>query len=101
MAELTRQNAQRGYDSTILEMLDRCYNSYEVLVSSDDVLTSETASVIFHTLDIWTRYTGARGRKGLSLDDRLGDNADLKGTICDLLNLIYTKLNESKRTHTQ
>ena len=97
MAELTSQNSQRDYDSTILEMLDGCYSLYEVLVGSEDESTSEAAKAIFHALDIWTRYTGARGQKGLSLDDRLRDNTDLKGTICDLLHLVYTKLSQSKQ----
>ncbi|KAF2796626.1 hypothetical protein K505DRAFT_373045 [Melanomma pulvis-pyrius CBS 109.77] len=91
MAEPALHPGETNRDWGIVEYLDRCSNLFNALLISSDEYTAQTSQMISHALDVWARYTGARARKGLSLDDRLKDHDDLKGSIQDLLQMIHSK----------
>lgn len=96
MADQALQPGETNRDRGIVESLDRCSKLLDALVVSGDEYTAQTAHMISHALDTWARYTGARARKGLSLDDRLKDHDDLKSSIRDLLQMIHSKTSQSK-----
>ena len=93
-----KQDNEGSRDWGIVESLKQCTKLFETLIASGDPFTAQTAQVMFQALKIWSRYTGAKGRKGSSLDDRLRDNKDLKDAIRDLLRMIRSKLSQGMLT---
>ncbi|RTE76407.1 hypothetical protein BHE90_009125 [Fusarium euwallaceae] len=61
----------------------------------------QNAKVVAHVqaleqmLQLWAKHSGVDARKGMSLDDRLEDQPDLKETVIGLLELIQQKITEA------
>ena len=88
-----------GRRGAIAEHLNDCVRLFDNYIDVDSRLNLQKAIQLKKRLEVWADYTGVRSRAGLKLDDRLLEYPDVKDAITGLLQLIATKLKESKTSN--
>lgn len=80
---------QRIYDAT-----SNCFQQFNYYIALNGRSNEAHAEDLRHRLEIWAKYSGARAREGLSLDDRLKEHGDIQNAVLGLLEVVLQNLDQ-------
>jgi hypothetical protein len=87
-------SGKSGRDRSIFDATNSCFRRFGIYIALDSAKNVTHAKDLLQRLEIWAKYSGARAREGLSLDDRLKDNSDIKAAVLGLLDMVLLNLEQ-------
>lgn len=80
----------------IFDATTNCFQRFENYIASNGRNNVAHAENLCQRLEIWAKYSGARARKGLSLDDRLKEHGDIQAAVLGLLDVVLQNLDQGR-----